>query len=124
VHEASYFVPTRPDLEQLAPPPALPEAFQPAAPASTAPSSAAVWQPPRRPIFRKDQLPRKHRVRDGDNLENLAERFLGSAARANEIYAANSSLLSTPDLLPIGKTIVIPPRITGAELEAQLETAP
>ena len=51
---------------------------------------------------------RPHVVRDGDSLEDLAERYLGSRSRWNEIYEANRELLSNPELLPIGKTLQIP----------------
>jgi LysM repeat protein len=53
---------------------------------------------------------RTHRVVDGDTLAKLAARYLGSSDRYGEIFAANRPLLSTPDLLPIGVELVIPPR--------------
>lgn len=53
---------------------------------------------------------RKHRVVDGDTLERLADRYLGSAALAGEIYEANRAVLASPQLLPIGAELVIPPR--------------
>jgi hypothetical protein len=53
---------------------------------------------------------RIHRVVDGDTLAKLAARYLGSSDRYGEIFAANRPLLSTPDLLPIGAQLVIPPR--------------
>ena len=54
--------------------------------------------------------PQLHRITDGDTLEALANRYLGSAARAGEIYEANRELLARPDLLPIGEDLKIPPR--------------
>jgi nucleoid-associated protein YgaU len=115
LHEASYFVPLRPDLEQLAPPPDLPVEFEPAQLPKPPASAAGAWRPPRRTFATKDRQPRNYRLRDGDTLESLAQRFLGSAARAEEIYALNRQALSTPDLLPIGTTIVIPPKSVGDE---------
>ena len=116
LHEASYFVPLRPDLEQLAPPPDLPVEFESAQlPKPPASAAAGAWRPPRRTFATKDRQPRNYRLRDGDTLEGLAQRFLGSAARAEEIYALNRQTLSTPDLLPIGTTIVIPPKIAEGE---------
>lgn len=56
--------------------------------------------------------PCRHRIVDGDTLKNLAERYLGSPALAIEIYEANRSVLSDPQLLPIGVEIVIPLRPT------------
>jgi hypothetical protein len=51
---------------------------------------------------------RTHRIVDGDTLESLAQRYLGSADRAAEIFAANRSVLSDPRLLPIGAELRIP----------------
>ncbi len=49
----------------------------------------------------------RHRIVDGDTLEALATRYLGSAARANEIYAMNRGVLSHPQLLPINAVLLI-----------------
>jgi nucleoid-associated protein YgaU len=57
-----------------------------------------------------DDATRSHKIVDGDTLPALAERFLGSAARANEIFEANRDLLARPELLPIGVELKIPPR--------------
>ena len=51
---------------------------------------------------------REHRVRDGDSLESIAEKYLGNPLYAEAIYRANRSLLDSPDLLPIGSKLVIP----------------
>jgi nucleoid-associated protein YgaU len=53
---------------------------------------------------------REHSLVDGDTLQRLAQRYLGDANRWPEIQVANSRLLANPDVLPIGKTIRIPPR--------------
>jgi nucleoid-associated protein YgaU len=53
---------------------------------------------------------RVHRVVDGDTLAGLAARYLGSAARAEEIYAANRDILNDPELLPIGAELKLPQR--------------
>lgn len=55
---------------------------------------------------------RKHRVVEGDNLAALAARYLGDASRAGEIHVANLDRLSSPDLLPLGVTLLIPPRVS------------
>jgi nucleoid-associated protein YgaU len=100
------------ELMNLAPPPPLPIAFQPAA--ASDPPPAGDWRPVSRepprvvPIHREQ--PRPYRLRDGDTLENIAERYLGGAARAGEIFEANREVLARPDLLPVGKTILIPPK--------------
>jgi nucleoid-associated protein YgaU len=50
-----------------------------------------------------------HRIVDGDTLAALAQRYLGSPARAREIFDANRNVLSDPELLPIGAELKIPP---------------
>ena len=110
------------ELTNLTPPPPLPIAFQPSS--ASEPSPAGQWRPisrelpvaavPRPPD--KRQQPRPYRLRDGDTLENVAERFLGSAARAAEIFDANRGVLPQPDLLPVGTTIIIPPKLAADEL--------
>ena len=52
---------------------------------------------------------RTHRIVDGDTLATLAQRYLGSSARAQEIFDANRNVLSDPKLLPIGAELKIPP---------------
>ena len=49
-----------------------------------------------------------HKVIDGDSLALLAERYLGSASRAMEIYEANRNVLTRPEELPIGAELKIP----------------
>jgi nucleoid-associated protein YgaU len=98
---------TLPDLRNLAPPPALPVSFQPLEP-GPAPNP---WRPdvigrPSKPPAK----PRPYRLRDGDTLESVAERYLGDRERATEIFELNREVLARPDLLPVGVTIVIPPR--------------
>ena len=61
-----------------------------------------------------EELVRTHTVVDGDTLAALAERYLGSPGRASEIYNANRLLLPSPDVLPIGVELTIPPRARGA----------
>ena len=55
-----------------------------------------------------NETARTHTVVDGDTLASLAEHYLGSAARAQEIFQANRNLLSDPDLLPIGAELKLP----------------
>ena len=49
-----------------------------------------------------------HKVVDGDTLATLAERYLGCADRAAEIYQLNRDRLLSPELLPIGVELRIP----------------
>jgi nucleoid-associated protein YgaU len=57
----------------------------------------------------REQPVRRHKIVDGDTLRGLAERYLGSPDRALEIYEANRDLLPSPELLPIGVELRIPP---------------
>lgn len=101
-------------LESLAPPPALPVSFQPAAP----PAQPNEWRPDAtaRPAA-KPRPPRPYRLRDGDTLEKIAQRLLGDPQRASEIFEANRNVLARPDLLPVGVTIMLPPKERAGELE-------
>jgi nucleoid-associated protein YgaU len=103
-------------LEQFAPPPELPVSFH------------ADMEPATSPLARLDDraLPagsqgerssgvRTYVLRDGDTLEKLAERFLGSRLRAAEIYDANRPKLTRPDLLPVGTAITIPRRLPATD---------
>jgi nucleoid-associated protein YgaU len=102
----------RPDLESLGPAPSLSPDFGPTiAPAFTS------WQPARRNLTLETPAIRRHRLTDGDSLDKLAERYLGSRDRAEEIYQANRDVLATPDVLPLGRIIRIPPAVSEEELE-------
>ena len=59
---------------------------------------------------RRGNSARTHKIVDGDTLETLAERYLGSAERSSEIYEANHDVLASPQVLPIGATLTIPCR--------------
>ncbi|MDX1964554.1 MAG: LysM peptidoglycan-binding domain-containing protein [Pirellulales bacterium] len=50
----------------------------------------------------------RHRVRDGDSLASLAQAYLGDAARAGEIFAANQPQLTNAEVLPLGWELIIP----------------
>jgi nucleoid-associated protein YgaU len=52
--------------------------------------------------------PQVHKIVDGDTLNALAERYLGSSGRAIEIFEANRNVLNDPELLPIGVELKIP----------------
>ncbi len=55
-----------------------------------------------------DPAEETHTVVDGDTLAQLAQKYLGSANRAGELYAYNRDVLSDPELLPIGAELRIP----------------
>lgn len=50
----------------------------------------------------------EYTVRKGDSLSRIAKRELGSYDRWTELYAANRSLITDPDLLRTGMKLVIP----------------
>jgi nucleoid-associated protein YgaU len=53
---------------------------------------------------------RIHIVHEGDSLERLAERYLGDAARALELFDLNRDVLENPHLLKIGAELRVPGR--------------
>lgn len=53
---------------------------------------------------------REHKIEDGDTLEQMAARYLGDPARANEIYELNQNILTSKEELPIGLILRIPSR--------------
>ncbi len=57
-----------------------------------------------------DETPQTHRIVDGDTLAALAERYLGDASRAGEIFEANRGVIASPELLTIGVELKIPPK--------------
>ena len=64
-----------------------------------------------------------HTILDGDTLASLAERYLGSSDRGAEIYEYNRDVLTSPDLLPIGKVLQIPPREQSPEIASEAPTS-
>jgi nucleoid-associated protein YgaU len=64
-------------------------------------------------VARPADGPQIHKIVDGDTLADLAARYLGSAARAMEIYQANRDQLTDPEILPIGLELKIPARGGG-----------
>lgn len=56
-----------------------------------------------------DESVQRHKIVDGDTLNSLAERYLGSADRYLEIYEANRDVLPSVQLLPIGAEVKILP---------------
>jgi nucleoid-associated protein YgaU len=72
-------------------------ASRPAYSSSRVPSDEAAW--PEELI---------HIVRNGDTLEKLAERYLGDADRALELFDLNRDQLANPHLLPIDAELRIP----------------
>lgn len=53
---------------------------------------------------------REHTIEDGDTLEQMAARYLGDPARADEIFELNQNILTSKEELPIGLILRIPDR--------------
>ncbi len=73
--------------------------------------SAASRQEGVRNTFRPTDTPqpaRTHEVADGDTLQGIARKYLGSASLAGEIFEANRTRLTDPALLQIGEELIIP----------------
>jgi nucleoid-associated protein YgaU len=66
----------------------------------------------------EDPEPRTHTIIDGDSLAKLAERFLGDSQLGDRIYQLNRDVLSSPELLPIGAELKLPPRPVAATKRA------
>jgi phage tail protein X len=65
-----------------------------------------------------------YRVRDGDDLTGIANRFYGTPAAAGPIWNANRGRLADPEVLPIGVEIVLPPlAAVGPDGDRRLEPA-
>jgi LysM repeat protein len=83
---------------------------------STTSTNSARWGMPidlMPTVARLADVPPVHKIVDGDTLGDIAARYLGSAARAMEIFEANRDLLTDPELLPIGAELKIPARDAG-----------
>ena len=90
--------------DQPAPPPELPTLY----PNSSQPVSTRWGTSLREMLPETASAPPTHKIIDGDSLALLAERYLGSASRAMEIYEANRNILTYPEILPIGAELKIP----------------
>ncbi len=90
--------------EQPAPPPELPKSY----PNSGQPASTRWGTSLSQMLPETASAPPTHKIIDGDTLASLAERYLGSASRAMEIYEANRNVLANPALLPIDVELKIP----------------
>ena len=111
-------------LDDITQPPALAGSYDPAASIAAQPAGRPAEGGRPRPANADSRtmsaLPESvaltHKIVDGDTLEALAERHLGSRSRWTEIYNANPEVLDNPEVLPLGATIVILPRIRPSAL--------
>ena len=78
--------------DQPAPPPELPKSY----PGNGQPVSTRWGTSLSEMLPETASAPPTHKIIDGDSLALLAERYLGSASRAMEIYEANRNVLAHP----------------------------
>lgn len=52
--------------------------------------------------------PKTYTVAAGDSLSKIAKQFYGNANQYNKIFEANRDVLSDPNVVKIGQTLVIP----------------
>jgi nucleoid-associated protein YgaU len=97
-------------------PPALAKSFPDVTPPVTARWGTSMGI--RLPEATAAQAVSVHKIVNGDTLPSLAQQYLGSADRAGEIYEANRGLLTSPDALPIGLELRIPPRLPPSPPQA------
>jgi nucleoid-associated protein YgaU len=88
---------------QESPPPLAPKYPE------ASPTASSRWGASMEMMLPLKETARTHRIVDGDTLEELAQRYLGSADRAREIFDANRDVLADPKLLPIGAELKMPP---------------
>jgi nucleoid-associated protein YgaU len=105
--------------EQPAAPPELPRYF----PAASQPFSARWGASLSEMLPETASAPPVHKVVDGDTLALLAERYLGSASRAMEIFEANRNVLEDPQVLTIGMDLKIPRAEPAATQTATTQAA-
>jgi nucleoid-associated protein YgaU len=67
---------------------------------SVDPSLAPAAPPP--------SQPKTYTVAAGDSLSKIAKQFYGNANQYNKIFEANRDVLSDPNMVKIGQTLVIP----------------
>ena len=65
-----------------------------------------------------------HKIQPGDTLSGLAIKYLGSVARADDIFKANQETLKSPDQLKIGMELKIPTSVQLAKKQETLKQLP
>jgi phage tail protein X len=103
-------------LEDSGIPPDLPDSYHPLVerppvnPAVAPRRESPAVPPPPPPAHQETSVrERTHRVVDGDTLARIAQRYWNDASLADALYNANRGTLSSPDPLPIGAVLTIPP---------------
>ncbi|HEX2559289.1 LysM and BON domain-containing protein [Phenylobacterium sp.] len=75
---------------------------------ATQPAQAAQPAQPAQPAQAAEPPATFYTVKSGDTLSKIAQQFLGSANRYNEIFEANRPMLKDPDEIYPGQTLRIP----------------
>lgn len=70
------------------------------------------------------RTPEAHRVQDGDTLSSLAERYLGDESLWPILYEMNRDRIPSPDLLPLGMSLIVDPARAAAAKQAKPPTPP
>jgi nucleoid-associated protein YgaU len=98
-----------PSAPTSAPPLKVAEPQAPVAKAEKAADKPAD-KPAARPADAAPSTPkvRTHTVVAGDTLSSIAKQYLGSATRAEDIYAVNRDVLKSKDALKLGQVLKIP----------------
>jgi nucleoid-associated protein YgaU len=96
----------RSSLSGLRPPPELATDYQSLEDSVSAPTRTFNEVP----VENGRTKPLTHTIRDGDSLEDIANRYLGVADRWQELLDANADVLTSRDLLPVNTVIKIPKR--------------
>ncbi len=65
-----------------------------------------------------------HKVEDGDTLPALAARYLGDASFWPILYEINRDRIPSPDLLPLGSTLIVDPARAARVKQAQPRSQP
>jgi nucleoid-associated protein YgaU len=111
------------DVAALTKPPALGDQYRPLyKPVASTDNSGRVLPLGKQPTPSGKPY-KRHTIHDGDTLESLAVRYLGDSQHAGEILELNRNVLSDPELLPIGITIVIPPGKPAGSADQTAATA-
>lgn len=109
-------LPPPPLLDAHAPPPLVGGSTWKQAPASVTaasfqspPSGGLVNGPLQAQAAPPESRATVYAVCDGDDLTSIATRFYGHPSAARLVYEANRDRLLSPDILPIGVVLVLPP---------------
>lgn len=109
------------------------ESEQPSAPQTTAaakpeqsaePQTAAAAKPEQSAEPQPQEAIAIYTVAKGDNLAKISQKFYNTSANANLIYEHNKDVLKSPNLLPIGRKLKIPPAPKSAAAPAPETSKP